>query len=276
MARIYFDNAATTPIDPKVFEAMRPYLTEFFGNPSSIHSYGQETSQAVETAREQVSSYLHCDPKEIIFTSGATESNNLAILGVYRKLEKSKKKLHFITSRIEHPSVLEVFKKLKEWGAEVTFLEVDESGVVRLDKLRSAIQANTVLVSIMYVNNEVGSIQPITEIASILNKERTARGSTGLPLYFHVDGVQAMNYEDMDVTTLGVDLLSFSGHKIYAPKGVGALYVRRGISLEPLAYGGHHEFNLRPGTLNVASIAGLGMAVELLSLEKTKNISKIK
>ncbi len=273
--RIYLDHAATTPVDERVLDAMKPYFIQEFGNASSIHSFGQEAQSAVDHARTTIANYLHTDSKEIIFTSGATESSNLAILGLFTKW-KNEKKLHFITSKIEHPSVLEVLKKIKDWGHEVSLIEVDQNGIVNLKKLKEAIKANTVLVSIMYANNEVGAIQPIAEIGKIVSKEKNNRKNSKLPIYFHVDAVQAVNYLDMDVPALGCDLLSISGHKIYAPKGIGALYVKKGVNLAPLVYGGHHEYNLRPGTLNVPGIVGLARAIELVKLEKDKNIKLVK
>lgn len=277
MRNIYFDHSSTTPIDPQVLKAMQPYLTAEFGNASSLHTFGQKARAGVERAREQVAEFLNCESKEIIFTSGATESNNLAILGLARRLRNlnSKRKLHLITSSIEHPAVLEPCRELEKEGVAVTYLPVTKKGLVRPEDVRRALRPETFLVSIMYVNNEIGTIQPIREISKIIKEERKRKcGKTeaclpGAPLYFHTDAVQAVNYCNCKVDWLGVDLLSLSAHKIYGPKGVGALYVRGGTPLLPLQYGGHQERGLRSGTENVSGIVGLGKAVELLS-EKFK------
>lgn len=277
MKEIYYDNSATTKMDPRVLETMLPYFKDNYGNASSIHSQGQVALSAVDEAREIIADYLNCEPQEIIFTAGATESNNLAIQGVINHWTKQTNRVHIITTKIEHPSVLEVFKELaKHPSVEVSYVNVDEFGVVNLEELKSLIKENTLLVSVMYVNNEVGSIQPIEEIKEIIQKQRDNRAAKGLPLYFHVDAVQAFNYLNCDVEELGVDFLSFSGHKIHGPKGIGCLFIRKGMKLVPLMFGGHHEYGLRPGTLNVASIVGLGKAVELVSEEQEKNIQKIK
>jgi cysteine desulfurase len=305
MQKIYLDYSATTPMDKRVLEAMRPYFSQRFGNPSSLHSFGQEASAGVEKAREQVARFLNCQPNEIIFTSGATESDNLAIKGVIkaitRKIEipypPSPLLLkgvvpHIITSSIEHPAILEPCKELEKEGVEVTYLPVKSNGIADLDKFKKSIKGNTVLVSIMYVNSEVGSIQPIREIGKIIrkinekklkewqNKKPSTRGPKPLPIYFHADAVQAVNFLNCDVGWNFVDLLSLSGHKIYGPKGVGVLYKRSGVPMEPLQTGGHHENNLRSGTLNVPAVAGLGKAIELLNkkaVEKNnKRIAKLR
>lgn len=276
MKSIYFDNSATTPVDERVLGAMRPFFIENFGNAHSVHSFGQAALAAVDEAREKIVGFLNCDSQEIIFTSGATESNNIAIQGVVNHLLKNKKPLHIITTKIEHPSVLEVVKNLEKFGAvEASYLKTDAAGRIDVENLEKTIKPNTVLVSIMYANNEVGSIQPIREAAEVIANERKQRTS-GLPIYLHVDAVQALNYLNCDTQELGVDLLSFSGHKIYGPKGVGALFIRKGVKIEPLVYGGHQEYGLRSGTLNVPSIAGLGKAVELIREEKNKSVLKIR
>lgn len=275
MARIYLDNAATTAVDEKVLQAMLPYFSYEFGNTSSIHSFGQTATQAVDEAREKIARYLNCLPAEIIFTSGATESNNLAVWGMVKKLPVTEK-YHFITSKIEHPSILETFKKLQKLGHEVTFLNVNEIGLIDLKQLQQEIKDKTVLVSIMTVNNEVGVIQPVEQIGKIVEQSREKRGENSLPLYFHTDAVQAINYLDMDVQKIKCDFLSFSGHKIYAPKGIGVLFVRQGVKIESLLYGGHHEYGLRAGTLNTPSIVGLGKAMEMAVDERTKVSQKIK
>lgn len=277
---IYFDHAATTPLDPRVFTAMLPYLKKEFGNSGSIHSFGQRALAAVDAGRDKIAEFLNCDPQEIIFTSGATESNNLAIQGVANYFLNKGAQVHAVTSTIEHPSVLEVFRFLKKKQAvEVDFASVDAAGVIDLNALQKLIKPNTVLISIMYANNEVGAIQPIKKIFKFVETERAKRGAKGLPLYFHVDAAQAVNYLHCDVQRLGVDFLTISGHKIYGPKGIGALFIRRGVKIEPLCVGGHQEYGLRPGTLNVASIVGLGEAVELAAKERkaaTAKLNKIK
>ena len=276
MKQIYFDNAATTPVDPRVLKAMLPYLEKEFGNYGSIHSFGQRALAAVDGARDKIAEFLNCDSQEVIFTSGATESNNLAIQGVINYFLNKNEKVQAITSTIEHPSVLEVFKLLKKkQSVEVDFAPVDAVGVVKLATLKKLVKPNTVLISIMYVNNEIGSIQPITEIAELVRTEKAQRGIKGLPLYFHVDAAQAVNYLNCDVKKLGVDFLTVSGHKICGPKGIGALFIRRRVKIEPLYVGGHQEYGLRPGTLNVASIAGLGKAFELAIKERRRSSMKL-
>ncbi len=277
MKKIYFDNSATTKVDPKVFETMVPYLQDEFGNSGSIHSYGQIAQSAVDEARDKIASFLGCEAQEIIFTSGATESNNLAIQGVVKYFIKQNKKIHIITSKIEHPAVLEVFQDLaKNQLIEVDYIKVDEYGVIDLVELEKRIKNNTVLVSVMYANNEVGSIQPLIQIKKLIEIERSRREKKSLPLYFHTDAVQAVNYLDCWVNNLGVDFLSLSGHKIYAPKGIGVLYVRAGVKLAPITFGGHQEYNLRPGTLNIPAIVALGKAIELVEITKNQENKKLK
>ena len=277
MNNIYFDNSATTKIDPRVLEKMMPYLTEVFGNPGSIHSAGQAALSAVDEARAKVADFFQCASAEVIFTSGATESNNLAIQGVVDFFVGQGKKIHIITSAIEHPSVLEVFKELQKMKkAEVDFIEVDQFGVLKMDQLGKKIKANTVLISLMYANNEVGSIQPIVAVRDVILAEREKRGAKALPLYFHVDAVQSVNYLPCDVNGFGVDFMTISGHKIYAPKGVGALYLRKGVKVKPQGFGGHYEYGLRPGTLNVAGIVALGAAVDLIMQHGKTDIQKLK
>ncbi len=282
MKRIYLDYSATTPIDKDVLKAMQPYLAAEFGNASSLHTFGQKARAGVEKAREQIAKFLGCESKEIFFTSGATESNNLAILGLTKRLRNldPKRKLHLITSSIEHPAVLDVCRELEKEGLAVTYLPVTKNGLVRPQDVKKAFRPETFLVSIMYVNNEIGTIQPIREIGKIIKEERKRKcGKTeaclpGAPLYFHTDAVQAANYCDCRVDWLGVDMLSLSAHKIYGPKGVGALYVRSGAPLLPLQYGGHQERGLRSGTENVAGIVGFGKAVELLKSKETEKIKR--
>jgi len=252
MNQIYLDYNATTPIDKEVADVMRPYLNDYFGNPSSSHSYGVKTKLAVEKARQQIAQLLNCEPSEIIFTSGGTESNNYAIKGIaFANQEKGN---HIITSSVEHPAVFEVCKYLERFGFEITYLPVDEFGIIRLEDLKAALRPTTILISIMHANNEVGSIQPIAEIAALIkNKD----------IFFHTDGAQSIGKIKADVKALGVDLMSVAGHKLYAPKGIGALYIKNGVHLEKLMHGADHEQNLRAGTENVLEIVGLGKACEL-------------
>jgi cysteine desulfurase len=248
MRRVYLDNNATTPVMPEVFEAMRPYFGERFGNASSIHHHGQETRAAVERGRESVAALLGCRPAEIVFTSGGTEADNLAIFGLVRPGD------HVISSTIEHHAVLNSCKHLEEKGIEVTYLPVDGRGLVDPDDLRRALRSNTKLVTIMMANNETGVIQPVEEIGKICAEA---------DVYFHTDGVQAASKVPIRVKEIGCDLLSISGHKLHAPQGVGALYVRKGTTLEPRFFGGSHERSRRAGTENVPGIVGLGEAAEL-------------
>ncbi|MEW6348436.1 MAG: cysteine desulfurase family protein [Thermodesulfobacteriota bacterium] len=248
---IYLDYNATTPHDPEVIEAMRPFLEREFGNPSSSHWYGIAPKRAVEHARGQVAELLGCKPEEVVFTSGGTESNNYAIIGTaWARREQGN---HLITSRIEHPAVLQVCRFLEESGFRVTYLPVDEFGLVSVEDVADAIGSDTILITIMHANNEVGTIQPIEEIAEVAR----ARGVT-----FHTDAAQSLGKIPSDVRTLGVDLLSVAGHKLYAPKGVGALYVREGLPLRPIMFGAGQEHGRRPGTENVLEIVGLGKACE--------------
>jgi cysteine desulfurase len=290
MKKIYFDYSATTPMDKRVFETMRPYFTNKFGNPSSIHSFGQEAMAGVDKAREQVAKFLNCEPAEIIFTSGATESNNLAIRGVVKLLKKQgASRPHVITSLIEHPAILEPCHELEKEGVEVSYLPVKNNGVVDLEKFKKAVKDNTVLVSIMHVNNETGAVQPIREIGKIIKKinekklknwkntRPALRKERPRPIYFHTDATQAVNYFNCDTKWNFVDLLSLSGHKIHGPKGVGVLYIKTGTPLAPIQTGGHQENNLRSGTYNAPGIVGLGKAVELLDKKSVaKNNLKIK
>lgn len=249
MNPVYLDHNATTPIAPEVADAMRPYLDQYFGNPSSTHRYGATTKMAVEKARRQVADLIHCDASEIIFTSGGTESNNYALKGA--ALANRSKGNHIITSSIEHPAVFEVCLYLQKQGFEITFLPVDEYGMVDPEAVRGAIRPDTILVSVMHANNEVGTIQPIAAIAE-LTRERG--------IVFHTDAAQSVGKIETNVQELGVDLLSIAGHKLYAPKGIGALFIRSGIHLEKLIHGADHEQNLRAGTENVLEIVGLGQA----------------
>jgi len=252
MNQIYLDYNATTPIAKEVADVMRPYLDDYFGNPSSSHSYGVKTKLAVEKARMQVAQLLNCKPSEIVFTSGGTESNNYAIKGI--AFANQDKGNHIITSSVEHPAVFEVCKYLERFGFEITYLPVDEYGIIRMADLKTALRPSTILISIMHANNEVGSIQPISEIAHLIK---------GKGIYFHSDGAQSIGKLEADIQVLGVDLMSLAGHKLYAPKGIGALYIRNGVQLEKLMHGADHEQNLRAGTENVLEIVGLGKACEI-------------
>jgi cysteine desulfurase len=248
MPRIYLDNNATTPVLPEVFEAMRPYFGEHFGNASSIHHHGQETRAAVERARDSVAALLGCRASEVVFTSGGTEGDNLAIAGLTGPGD------HIVTSSIEHHAVLHACKHLEDTGCEVTYVPVDDCGVVDPDDVRNALRPNTKLISIMMANNETGVLQPIEEIGKI---------AAEADVYFHTDAVQAAGKVQIDVEGIGCDVLSISGHKMHAPQGVGALYVRKGTRLQPLFYGGRHERSRRAGTENVPGIVALGKAAEL-------------
>jgi cysteine desulfurase len=249
---IYLDYNATTPIDPEVLDAMLPYLREHFGNPSSAHSYGRDAHAAIERARKQVASLLNCDPGEILFTSGGTESNNMVIKSVAEV--RSEQGKHIITSAVEHPAILEPCAWLAAQGYEVTILPVDAMGRVRIAALESAIRPDTILISIMLANNEVGTVQPIAEISAIAHEY----GVT-----IHTDAAQAVGKIPVDVQELGVDFLTAAGHKLYAPKGVGVLYVRSGVQLPKFMHGAGHEGNRRAGTENVPYIAGLGQAAAI-------------
>ena len=261
MKPIYLDYNATTPIDPEVAEAMGPYLLERFGNPSSSHWYGLQTKEAVEIARQQVANLLNCSPDEVVFTSGGSESNNYAIKGV--AFANRGKGNHLITSSIEHPAVIEVCKYLEEKDFQVTYLPVDQFGQVDPRAVEKAITSSTVLISIMHANNEVGTIQPIAEIATIARDHG---------IVFHTDAAQSAGKIPTTINHLGVDLLSIAGHKLYGPKGIGALYIRRGIQLEKLVHGAGHEQGRRAGTENVLEIVGLGKACEIAERDLRKNM----
>jgi len=248
MQRIYLDNNATTPVLPEVFEAMRPYFGEQFGNASSIHHHGQQTRAAVEDARESVAALLGCRASEIVFTSGGTEADNLAIAGLVGAGD------HVITSSIEHHAVLLACKHMEEIGAEVTVLPVDGRCLVDADDVRRALRPNTKLISVMMANNETGVLQPVEEVGRIAAEAGVC---------FHTDAVQAAGKVEIDVKRIGCDVLSISGHKMHAPQGVGALCVRKGLRLQPLFYGGRHERSRRAGTENVPGIVGLGKAAEM-------------
>ncbi len=319
--KIYFDHAATTPIDPRVLKAMMPYMTEKYGNASSAHSFGREAMSAINKSRKILADFFNCAMDEIILTSGATESNNLAIQGVINsckttpnpssvrrgkdetthghshsadaqgKLLLRRGKFttvetqnfaslqrvnpHIITSQIEHPSVLEIYKEMERMGIEVSYVGVNKEGVVSVDDIKNAIKDNTVLISIMYVNHETGVIQPIREIGKMIEKvnKQVAKtrqylvSTTKRNILFHTDATQAVNYCECDIKYLHVDMLSMSGHKVYGPKGVGCLIAKKG-TLSPIFYGGHQENGLRSGTYNTPGIVGLGKAVEVIAQER--------
>jgi len=253
---VYLDYAATTPIRPEVFQAMEPYLTKEFGNPSSIHHFGKQARIAIEEAREKIAKALGAKNEEIIFTSGGTESNNMALKGVaYALSDKGK---HIITSSIEHHAILEPCHFLEKLGFEITYLPVDKEGFIDPDSLRKAIRKDTILISIMHANNEIGTIEPIEELTKIAREYE---------IYFHTDAVQTVGHIPVNVDKLGVDLLSISAHKFYGPKGIGALYIRKGTKIHPLIHGGEQEQRKRAGTENVAGIVGMGKAIEISILE---------
>ena len=262
---IYLDYNATTPISPEVATVMRPYLEEYFGNPSSSHIYGTETKKAVELARKQIAELLNCFPDEITFTSGGSESNNFAIKGTaYQNRDRGN---HIITSTVEHPAVTEVCQFLEKEGFKVTYLPVDEFGRVDPVDVEKAITPATILITVMHANNEVGTIQPVEEIGVIAKKHN---------IIFHSDAAQSVGKIETDVQKMGVDLLSVAGHKFYAPKGIGALYIKRGVKLQKLIHGADHEQNLRAGTENVLEIAGLGKAAEIAKRDLQKNTAHMK
>ena len=271
MNRIYLDHNATTAVDPAVLDAMLPYFTSDFGNASSIHTFGQRARAAVETAREQVATLIGARPQEIIFTSGGTESDNHAIFGLALPSLASSTSVtstspHVITTTIEHEAVLNACQALEKQGVTVTYLPVDRQGLINLDDLRRALRPDTVLISVMHANNELGTLQPLAEIGRI---------AAEADVYFHTDAVQSAGKIPIDVKSLQLDLLSISGHKLYAPKGIGALFIKNGTRLRQFLYGGHHQRGFRPGTENVAGIVGLGKAAELARVSLEKDAARI-
>lgn len=249
---IYFDNAATTKVYPEAVEAMKPFSEELYGNPSSVHSFGRQTKGYLDNARKKVAELLGANDKEIYFTSGATEANNWAILGAVDKLKAKGK--HIITSAIEHHAVLHVCEKLEKAGYDVTYLPVDEYGIVSMDDVREAIRPDTILITVMYANNEIGTIQPIEAIGALAREKG---------IVFHTDAVQVVGKLPVDLKTLPVDMLSLSAHKFHGPKGVGALYIKKGVKITNLLEGGGQERNKRPGTENITGIVGLSKALEI-------------
>ncbi len=264
MAGVYMDNGATTQVDERVLEAMLPFLRNDFGNPSSIHSFGRDVKKALEEAREKVAAAINAEPREIFFTSGGTEANNLALLGLAKARQKKGK--HIITSEIEHHAVFDVCKFLEKEGFKVTFLPVDNYGLVSPADVASSITEETILVSVMMANNEVGTIQPIKEIGEMLK---------GKDIYFHTDAVQVIGNAPVDVNELGVDLLSMSAHKFYGPKGVGVLFLRQGTKIDKINHGGGQERRVRPGTENIPGIIGMGKAIELATAGMVKHAEKV-
>ncbi|QQG45749.1 MAG: cysteine desulfurase [Candidatus Sungiibacteriota bacterium] len=282
---VYLDHAATTYLDPRVAEAMEPYWEEEYGNPSSLYRPGRRAKESLDSARSVVARLLNCKSEELVFTGGGTEAINLAIFGVARMYKDQGR--HIITSKIEHHAVLHSLEALEKEGFsagggpasgwEVTYLDVDEYGLVRQEEIKKAIRPYTILVSIMYANNEIGTIEPIEEIGKIIKEIREERKVAGnpTPIFFHTDACQAAGALDMDVQKLGVDLLAMNGSKIYGPKGVGCLYIRRGIRLRPLIYGGGQENNLRSGTENIPGIIGFAKAFELAQEEREKENARL-
>lgn len=269
MKRVFMDNASTTKVDPEVLNTMLPYFTEYYGNPSSIHAFGREARKAVDTARTHVGDLLGAKDDEIIFTAGGTESDNLAIKGVayLNKDKRTTKGPHIITSTIEHPGVLETCRHLETQGFQVKYLPVDKDGIVNPEELQKSISKNTFLITIMFANNEIGTIQPIEEIGKIAHKH---------DIIFHTDAVQAVAKLPIDVKKQHIDLLALSSHKIYGPKGIGALYIRNGVKVQPIIHGGGHEKGVRSSTLNVPGIVGLGKACDLAEKRMTKDIPYMK
>ncbi|WNC16764.1 cysteine desulfurase family protein [Brevibacillus brevis] len=261
--RMYFDHAATTPVHPRVVEAMTPYLTQVFGNPSSVHGFGRDARKALEQARDQIAAFMDADPQSLIFTGSGTEADNLAIIG--GAMAQRERGRHIITSQVEHHAVLHACEHLEHAGFEVTYLPVDETGSVRLSDLKEAVRPDTVLVSIMYGNNEVGTIEPIEEIGTYLREKG---------IVFHTDAVQAFGVLPIRVRELPVDMLSVSAHKINGPKGVGALYLARNVPIDPIVHGGQQERKRRAGTENLAGIVGFAEATKITAEEMEGRVAK--
>jgi cysteine desulfurase len=262
--KVYMDHAATTPMDPRVAEAMEPFYSSKYGNPSSLYTAGQEAREAVEEARSKVAKLINAGSGNIIFTSGGTEANNLALKGV--AFANRKKGRHIITSKIEHHAILEPCEWLEKQGYEVTYLPVDEYGLVSPESLENALREDTILVSIMHANNEIGTIEPIEDLGKIAREHG---------IFFHTDAVQSCGKIPVDVQAMNVDLLSMSAHKLYGPKGVGALYMRKGVRMQPLLHGGGHEFRKRSGTENVPGIVGFGRAAEIAGAEMAQEAKRL-
>ncbi|MFW6122245.1 MAG: cysteine desulfurase NifS [Petrotogales bacterium] len=269
MKRVYMDYSSSTPVDKEVVEEMTPYFYRYYGNASSLHSFGRKGNQAIEESRNRVGNILHANRDEIIFTSGGTESDNLTIKGVafLHKNKRDSKGPHIITSKIEHPAVLETCKHLEKIGFKIKYIPVDKHGIVQINELEQAISSHTFLITIMFANNEIGTIEPIEEIGKIAKENN---------ILFHTDAVQAIGKIPIDVNKLNIDLLSISSHKIYGPKGVGALYIKKGVKIQPTMHGGGHEKGLRSGTYNTPGIVGLGKACELAQTRMEKDTKHLK
>ena len=264
MRKVYLDNAATTALSPRVLEAMLPYFTQYYGNPSSVHAFGREAKQGLDKARDQVAKALHCEPSEVIFTGCGTESDNTVLLGVAQRYGDKGK--HIITTNVEHHAILHTCEYLEKQGYSVTYLPVDQDGLVTAEQVAAAIRPDTILVSIMFANNEVGTIMPIQEIGAVCKEKG---------VLFHTDAVQAVGHIPVDVQAMHIDMLSLSAHKFHGPKGVGALYCRKGIRLPSYIMGGAQERGRRAGTENVAGIVGLGAAIELATEQLEENRAKM-
>ena len=264
MKNVYMDYSATTYVKPEVLEEMLPYFTEKFGNPSSFYGISRETKRAIDKAREQVAKALNCLPEEVYFTGGGSEADNWAIKGI-ASAHKNKGN-HIITTKIEHHAVLHACEYLEKNGFEVTYLDVDDEGLIRLEDLKNAITDKTILVTIMFANNEIGTIEPIKEIGEICREKK---------IYFHTDAVQAVGNIPVDVKEMNIDMLSLAGHKIYGPKGIGVLYIKKGIKIDNLIHGGAQERNRRAGTENIASIVGLGKALELATTNLEEHMERL-
>jgi cysteine desulfurase len=264
MKNVYMDYSATTYVKPEVLEEMLPYFTEKFGNPSSFYGISRETKRAIDKAREQIAKALNCLPDEVYFTGGGSEADNWAIKGI-ASAHKNKGN-HIITTKVEHHAVLHTCAYLEKNGFDVTYLDVDEEGFIRLEDLKNAITDKTILVSIMFANNEIGTIQPIKEIGEICREKK---------IFFHTDAVQAVGNVPVDVKEMNIDMLSLAGHKIYGPKGIGVLYIKKGIKIDNLIHGGAQEKNRRAGTENIASIVGLGKALELATDNLEEHMKKL-
>ena len=282
--QIYLDYVSSTPTDERVVKAMKSYWSDEFGNPSAKHIYGRNAKKALEDSRSKIAKILNARAEEIIFTSGGTESNNLAISGIINYVKEKTGTLvgyYAITSEIEHPSVLNLFKHLENKGLKVNYIKADENGIVNVDEIKSALNEKTLLVSIMFVNNEIGTIQPVNEISKIIRSFKNAKNESAIfsddnfP-YFHTDASQAPLFLDLNVKKLGVDLLTIDGQKIYGPKGIGALFIKKGVPLRPLFYGGGQEMGLRAGTENIPLIVGLAESMALVEKERNVFVNKMK
>ncbi len=261
---IYFDNAATTPVRKEVYNEILPYFMQYYGNASSVYNIARESKKALEKARQQVAEALNADAEEIYFTAGGSESDNFALKGVAEAMQKKGK--HIITTQIEHHAILHTCEYLQQRGFEITYLPVDEYGKIRLEDLKKAIREDTILISVMFANNEIGTIQPIKQIGEIAKEKG---------IYFHTDAVQAVGHIKIDVKEMNIDLLSLSGHKLCAPKGVGAIYIKKGVTIQPFVHGGAQEKKRRAGTEHLAGIVGLGKAIELADKEIEENTKKL-